>query len=105
METDEGLIATTLRAHNHFRSLHQVAPLEWDYDCHEAAQRWAEQLAREASGPKYGGLGRRMGQNVWWGPDAAATADDAVAAWMREGSGPQSVMRRCIKRQLIGQNR
>lgn len=75
--------AELLRLHNGERARWQVPPLAWDTELANAADAWAEVLARsERLAHSPGSLRRGQGENLWMGTSRAYTVQAMVGAWL-----------------------
>ena len=77
--------AAFLRVHNDARAQVRVAPLRWDPGCADAAQEWANTLARRDRGLVHSGR-QDYGESVWGGNGGNFTPADAARAWASESA-------------------
>jgi len=74
-----------VRAHNFYRCLHGVPPLQWNAQIAQYAQAWVEKAGFKHSNSYETPLGP-MGENLYWS-SGVPTGAEAVESWYGESTG------------------
>ena len=80
-----GFAKQTLDAHNRYRCMHAVPPLQWSDEIANYAQRWIEKAGFKHSDSYRAPLGP-MGENLYWSSQTPSGVD-AVGSWYAESRG------------------